>query len=257
MSSPSTVTEYWTCRWPAGVAPRAIAPPQRLTSTASARSAVRRIASTGRSRRSSNRFGGVPPIVAVAVGHHAERACGRLAEEERCERAPGVVGAAGIHAAQRDGVGREDDRDVQRVRHGVLAEAREQVRREAAVKPRDAAEHLANGMQPDLERDRHAEVRAGPAQRPEEPAAPVLARRQRLAVSGDDVARTRLSAPSPCRRDRKPWPPPKVKPATPTVGSVPETGARHNGAAASMTSPQVAPAPTRATRRSDRRRPSP
>ena len=37
---------------------------------------------------------------------------------------------------------------------------------------------------------------------------------------------------------------------TPTVAFVPETGARPNGAAASITSPQVAPGPTRAVRRS-------
>ena len=60
----------------------------------------------------------------------------------------------------------------------------------------------------------------------------------------------RLSAASPCLRDRKPWPPPNVKPVTPTVALVPETGARPNGAAASITSPQVAPGPTRAIRRS-------
>ena len=63
-------------------------------------------------------------------------------------------------------------------------------------------------------------------------------------------ARSRLSAASPCLRARKPCPPPSVKPATPTVAFVPETGASPKGAAASITSPQVAPGPTRAVRRS-------
>ena len=51
----------------------------------------------------------------------------------------------------------------------------------------DAAEDLAHRVQPDLERGRHAEAPAGPAKRPEQLAAAVLARGQHLAVGGHDV----------------------------------------------------------------------
>src|SRR5262245_50654873 len=63
------------------------------------------------------------------------------------------------------------------------------------------------------------------------------------------AARCRLSAAKPYRRDSQPTPPPRVKPATPTEVDEPEIGASPNGAAAAITSAQVAPGPTRATRR--------
>ena len=62
--------------------------------------------------------------------------------------------------------------------------------------------------------------------------------------------RSRLSAAKPSFRDSQPTPPPSVNPATPTVGEEPVTGASPHGAAAAMTSPQRAPGPTRAIRRS-------
>ena len=179
MSSPSTVTEKGTWRWPAGVVPRAIAPPQRLTSTAlgglgGAQDRVdRHVAQQLEAPRR-----GAADRGRLAVGHRAERVLERLVEEQRRERAPGVVGAAGVDAAQRDRVGRDHDGDVQRLRHGVLAEARQQVRREPAVEVGDAAEDLAHRVQLELERGRHAEVPARAAQRPEQAAAAVLARGQ-------------------------------------------------------------------------------